>query len=230
MIDPESIEALKAKRTGFGIIIGVAVLLCAGCAGNSPIAPSSTGFSWLTPSAPLPTTNPQFDQSFYNALAHGTLEMGTSTPLHRLMQSPSIYLQRAGLSDAFVAQIEQTYREEIPAFTGGALTLARFEAGETTRAEAGGWIVIELRNDGAADCGSTKLGASAGHIWINTAAKCQRDGSLYLSIFAHELGHALGFYHVDSGLMQPYVTKDQQLTDREQLHGAVAYTQALGSH
>lgn len=203
-------------------------LASVGCGSASPVAPSA-GFSWLTPSAPLPTTNPQFDQTFYNALAHGTLEMGTSAPLRRLLQSPSIYLQRAGLSDAFVAQVEQTYRQEIPAFTGGALTLARFETGESPRPEADGWIVIELRNDDAADCGSTKLGASAGHMWINTASKCERGGSLLVSIFAHELGHALGFYHVDSGLMQPFVTVDQTLTAREQYHGAVAYTQAIGS-
>lgn len=186
---------------------------------------------WLTPSAPMPTTDPRFDQGFYNQLAHGTYEFGTSTPLHHLTQSPSVYLQRTGLSDAFVAQIEQTFRDEIPAFTGGALTLAQFQTGTTLKPDADGWIVIELGLDDAAACGLTKLGAAAGHMWINTAGKCARRGEItaFASLYAHEMGHALGFYHVEYGLMQASVTFDQTLTERERFHGAVAYTQANGS-
>lgn len=213
------------KRLGV-VLFAMLAVRC----GGAPMAPSAEPFTWLTPSAPLPVTNPRFDQSFYNELAHGTLE-APSAPLRRLMQSPSVYLQRTGLSDAFVGQIEQTFKDEIPAFTGGVLTLARFESGEALRPDADGWIVIELAHDEAAACGNTKLGASAGHMWINTKASCARRGEpvAFPSLFAHEMGHALGFYHVDAGLMQPNVTYDQSLTEREQFHGAVAYTQSPGS-
>lgn len=185
--------------------------------GSNPIAPSTA--SWFAPS--LPTTDARFDATFYNELVHGTLE-APSMPARRLWQSPSVYLQRTGLSDAFVAQIEQTIREEIPAFTGNALHLAQWETGTALKPDTDGWIVIELRDD-AGDCGRTIVGASAGHVIINTADKCLRRDALLTAIFAHEIGHALGFYHVDAGLMQAYVTVDQTLTERERFHGAVAY-------
>lgn len=212
------------------VLCSLLVILVSGCSG-SPTAPSDLPGSWFAPAVPLPTTDARFDGTFYDALVHGARDFAASSPLRRLTVSPSVYLQRTGLSDAFVAQLEQTFREEIPAFTGGALSLARFETGDTLRPDAAGWIVIELRADDTAACGLTKLGASAGHMWINTTARCARRGEPvpFASLFAHEMGHALGFYHVDSGLMQPDVTFDQQLTERERFHGAIAYTQPVVS-
>lgn len=208
-------------------------LVTFGC-GSNPVAPSTS--NWLAPSLPLPTTDARFDPAFFNELAHGTLEFPDAppAPLHRLTQSPSVYLQRTGLSDAFVAQIEQMFREEIPAFTGGALTLNQFQSGEALKPDTSDWIVIELRTDDPPNCGATTFGLFGSHVQINMASRCALRGQTIppAALFAHEMGHALGFYHVDAGLMQTYYSIDapeQTLTDREKYHGAVAYTQAIGS-
>lgn len=201
------------------------VALCAVGCGASPSAP--------TPAVPAPSlpTDPRFDLTFYRQLTQNAHD-GPPARLQRLTSSPRIYLQRTGLSDGFVAQLEQTARELIPAFTGGALSLAGWEAGTETRADANGWIMVTLRNDDAANCGNANVGLAAGHIWLNTKPNCARRGEIVgtAAMFAHELGHALGFWHTGEGLMQsPAVSLDQQITDRERYHGAYAYTQPNGS-
>lgn len=216
---------MRSVLLNVGVAAYAAALLTSGC-GGGPTAPSAVPPSgWLGLSAPLPTSDPRFNADFYQQLVRGTLESSTPFSPRRLASPPSIYLQRSGLSDAFVADVERRIRAEVPAFTGGALTVARWETGLEARPESEGWIVIELRTDEAVNCGMSKVGASAGHIWINTASKCARRGEPTgpASLFAHEVGHALGFFHVDAGLMQADVPMDQELTDRERYHGAVAY-------
>jgi len=49
---------------------------------------------------------------------------------------------------------------------------------------------------------------------------------------AHEIGHALGFYHLDfpNALMFPnYQTFHKTITDGERYHGAVAYARTRGN-
>lgn len=203
----------------------VLLLLSAAC-GSSP-APTPTP---IVPTFTAPS-DPRFDLGFYRQLAHNALDNPVH-PLQRLTQSPAIYLQRTGLSDAFVAQLEQTARDLIPAFTGGALALAGWETGTEAPADRAGWITVTLRNDESANCGNANVGLAAGHIWLNTASRCGRNGEpvMYASGFAHELGHALGFWHVDGGLMRGgTISTDATLSDRERYHGALAYQQPIGS-
>lgn len=221
--------AKKARAIVPVLLLALMAIRC----GGAPASPSAPSLASLLapPAVPLPVDT-RFEPSFYRDLAHGTYEAPTApAPVRRWLRSPSVYLQRRGLSDAFVAMLEQTFREEIPAFTGGALVLDRFESGVELRPDVEGWIVIELGTDDAKACGLTKLGAEAGHMWINAAAKCARRGEpvAFPSLFAHEMGHALGFYHVAEGLMQPTVTFEQGLTEREKYHGAAMYAQPNGS-
>lgn len=208
----------------------VAVLLAASVALSgchaAPMGPSPSLASLLSPPFVAPS-DAAYDATFYRALVHG----GGATPLRRLEASPRIYLKRTGLSDGFVAQLEQTARETLPAFTGGALTVAGWETGTALRPDTPGWIIVELRVDERAACGETRLGAVAGHVTLNTKLACQRDGEpvAYAAVFAHELGHALGFYHVGDGLMQPDVVRGAGVSARERYHGALAYRQANGS-
>lgn len=192
----------------------------------------------ITSAAPtvdlIPDAAP-FDLTFYRQFARGALE-GPVDQLRVLAQAPSIYLQRTGLSDANVAALERAARDVIPALTGGRFQLVAWEVGNELRADANGWITVEAVNDDAQPCGRTSLGASVGHMWLNIASRCSFQGNrVDPPLFAHEVGHGLGFSHVgDTGhLMHSRATFSERRStlpsDAERYHAAIAYHRAAGN-
>jgi hypothetical protein len=91
---------------------------------------------------------------------------------------------------------------------------------------------VDILNS-AEPCGTAELGAPAGHIWLNIAARCAFGGfAVYPGAFAHELGHALGFSHVHevNSLMHSiggYTVGS--VTAAERHHGAIAYKRPRGN-
>jgi hypothetical protein len=173
-----------------------------------------------------------FDLGFYRELARNAHEApGSLDALRVLAQAPSLYLQRAGLSDAHVAALEQAARAIVPALTGGRFQLLAFESGDGLRGEAAGWIIAELVTDQAGPCGRSAVGASAGHIWLNTIERCRRDGMIIGStrLLQHELGHSLGFSHVGNPGALMYATTSGVVTDAERHHAAIAYKRTAGN-
>lgn len=137
-----------------------------------------------------------FDIAFYRQFVRGGLD-GKREPLRPFMQSPSIYLQAAGLTEANVSALEAVARQVVPALSGGRLTVAAFETGPDARPPQPGWITVDVVND-ASPCGRANVGAPAGHIWLNLATRCAfRGHAVHPMNFGHELGHAMGLWHVD---------------------------------
>jgi len=121
---------------------------------NVSAAGHLTRQAWVTSASPtvdlIPDAAP-FDLGFYRQLVRDGLESpGALQPLRLLGASPSIYLQRAGLTDATVAAFEQAARGVVPALTGGRLAVATFASGAEARPTAVGWIVAELVSDDVA--------------------------------------------------------------------------------
>ena len=179
-----------------------------------------------------------FDIDFYRQLARNGLE-GTLEPLWVLPEAPMFYIETEGengFSRATAVELERVARTLVPQLSGGRFQLTRWETGPTPRALQSGWIMIERydADDLRRVCGRALVGAVAGHIWLNgdnpTCVAAIRP------TFAHELGHAFGFFHVNrvGSMMFNYVvgvhtSATDTPTDAERRSAAIAYARPRGN-
>lgn len=179
-----------------------------------------------------------FDLGFYRQLARGNLEDPTRLqPLLVLSQAPAFYLQTVGLSAGNIDRLNAAAREIVPAMTGGRFTVSTFETGPDARPQREGWVVVQLVNEPDGDyCGRTQLGAAFGQIILNTASCGFNGDTIAPVVFQHEIGHALGFWHVDQpgSLMHAsgpgeVPLSQKRLSDAERYHAAIAYSRSAGN-
>jgi hypothetical protein len=171
-----------------------------------------------------------FDLEFYRQLARNSFEGGME-PLSVLRQAPSFYMEvegARGLSAAVAAELEAVARRIVPEMTGGLFQVTRWETGPTPRPRQNGWIVIE-RRDLAGACGSAFVGLTAGQIFLDNDTTCNMQG-----VMAHEIGHALGFWHVgtEGSMMFPRARASNIAdapTTKERFHAAIAYKRPTGN-
>jgi hypothetical protein len=195
--------------------------------------------AWITTTSPTIDLVPeaQFDLAFYRQLARDDFDrlQGRLQPLWILPQAPSFYMEvegEKGFSRSVAERLERVARRVVPALTGGRFQVAHWETGPTARAPQPGWIMIERKDDiGGPDippnyvvCGTARIGAEAGQIFLHGDQVCRIE-----PVFAHEIGHAFGFFHVArrGAMMYPYEMAEDSAADApieaERLAAAIAY-------
>lgn len=177
----------------------------------------------------------QFDLGFYRQLVrNGSDAPGLLQPIRRWTQNPSLYLQTSSLVDAHALdQIEAIARDVVPQWTNHQFSIGAVERGTGTRLGQAGWLTITFSPE-TAHCGSSDVGRSGGSIvFYPQTRNCGCGGfAIRPTIVRHELGHSMGFYHVDSvnDIMNPVANQcDMGLSGREAYHSAIAYGRPVGN-
>ena len=131
-----------------------------------------------------------------------------------------------------IATIEEAVGDAMEQLTGTPFR-GRITTGTRLKDEYGWVDVIPLGNafwEGRPPCGAAAVGATEGLILINTD---RLDDCDLLPVTMHEVGHALGFYHVlnlGDYLMSPLLTEIPAVfTETEQFHARLAIELGRGA-
>ena len=216
-------------RVAVSTIVGVALLTGCSDVRQFPTEPTQTT------SAP-----PTFESWFYNHLiynAHdepgdlsGRVSMVLSTT------SPNVYIRTTNLSTFKLAALHQEIPRIIAAVTGAPYA-GRVSAGQD-RVDAAGWITIRVvtldeatpHQEHGEWCGLAHVGADPGSVWILSPNERVCAWGDFDTVLSHELGHALGLWHVrdDDAMMSEFSWAATTFSDRERYHSALAYARGRG--
>ena len=131
-----------------------------------------------------------------------------------------------------IETIEEAIEDGVEQLTGTAFT-GRVTTGTRLKSEFGWVDVLPLGDEfweGQPPCGAAPVGATEGVILINTDRLDECD---LLPVTMHEVGHALGYYHVlnlGDYLMSPFLTEIPAVfTATEQFHARLAFELGRGA-
>ena len=223
----------KVARAFLGLLIALG-----GCDGGNPVSPTAA-----PPQRPVRPQDPRFEDAFWGQLVYDRYEdsaAGLSSiswvldaPMNLYIRTTDELGRRALFGNGLAQMIDAAPR--LGRELSGRNIIGRVESGPMDPGERLGWILLTPETSLESDaCGQAYIGANPGRIWISTD---YYGHCLDLEVFAHELGHALGFWHVDPdvytrAVMRPggwFADRGQyRYSDREVYYARLAYE--VGSH
>jgi hypothetical protein len=182
-----------------------------------------------------------FSLTFYQQFVRGTYdEPGAPWPILRWTTAPSFYIRTIDQVGAPIGQsvldvIVDAINRAVPAFTGGRYTPVAIQLGTDVRAQAPGWINVDIQKQSASfdKCGDSFVGDNPGQIHLyEDVCSCARIPG---NVVMHEVGHALGYFHVSdpASVMYPGDTPQKScagaLSAAEAFHANIAYSRPYGN-
>ncbi len=182
-----------------------------------------------------------FSMDFYRQLVRNTYDApATMEPLRRWTDNPRFYVQTVDdtgrpIEPEVLALVVGTIPRAVQSWTGGKYSAVQIDQGVEARPAATGWINVLFKRDPKSTlCGQARVAGNPGQITLwDDRCSC---GSIKVpaAVVVHEMGHAMGFWHVADRHSVMYPTDDGscetgQLSTNEQFHSALAYTRSPGN-
>jgi hypothetical protein len=184
-----------------------------------------------------------FSMTFYRQFARDMYDESEGSPweLLRWMSAPSFYVRTVdqtgrAIEPEVIALTIDAIRRAVPAYSANLYNAAAIESGTADRAPVKGWInvVFKREHDDDTPCGRAGVGWNPGQITLyDDVCSC---GSVKIpdSVTTHEVGHAMGFFHVSdrNSVMYPYDRGDCRkgvLSTAEIHHVAIVYSRPNGN-
>ena len=183
-----------------------------------------------------------FSLPFYRELARDAKdEPGALQPLSLWPGgNPKVYVRTVDqngepVAGTVLSSVYDVIRGAVSDWTDGRLSVQTLEHGTATRQRQDGWLIVNfVRNSTGDICGQSYIGALDGQIELVDGACTCGSSTMPKQVVAHEVGHAMGFFHVsDRGsMMYPQAARNctnTELNSAERLHSKVAWTRKPGN-